>query len=152
MGAGTGADSAYFLERGLEVVATDLSAEHVRYCREKGIEAYEMDFLHLDFPDASFDAIHAMLCLLHVPDADLPEVLEALKRVLAPGGLLFVGTYGGHDEHGSHTTDDHDPPRYFAFRSDDYMRRVLNEHFDVVDFHVVAPDDFYFQSATLRKA
>jgi len=139
------------MDRGLSVVATDLSAEHVRRSREKGIEAYEMDFLHLDFPPLSFDAIHAMLCVLHVPDADLSRVLEALNALLVPGGLLFVGTYGGNDEHGSHTHDDHDPPRYFAFRSDETMRRAVEQHFDVVDFHVIAPDDFHFQSFTLRK-
>jgi SAM-dependent methyltransferase len=48
-----------------------------------------MDFLHLDFPAGSFDAVYALNCLLHVPNADLPEVLAAIRAVLRPGQLHF---------------------------------------------------------------
>ena len=42
-----------------------------------------MDFLHLDFAPESFDAVDAMNRLLHVPDSDLPAVLEAVGRARA---------------------------------------------------------------------
>ena len=66
----------------------------VERCRAKGIEAHVMDFLHLDFPAGSFDAVFAMNCLLHVPNQDLPAVLAAVRSI-RPGGLFFVGVYGG---------------------------------------------------------
>jgi SAM-dependent methyltransferase len=50
VGAGTGTDSLFFQEHGLDVVAADLSPAMVASCREKGIDARVMDFLHLDFP------------------------------------------------------------------------------------------------------
>src|SRR5436305_11462127 len=75
IGAGPGKDSLYFQENGLQVVSTDLSPEMVKRCREKGLTAYVMDFLHLTFPPASFDAVYALNCLLHVPKTDLPRVL-----------------------------------------------------------------------------
>ncbi|MEU4225189.1 class I SAM-dependent methyltransferase [Nonomuraea sp. NPDC026600] len=78
IGAGTGQDSAYFQENGLEVVAVDLSPAMVALCREKGIEARAMDFLSLDFAPGSFDAVYALNCLLHVPNSDLPAVLDAI--------------------------------------------------------------------------
>ena len=151
VGAGTGADAKFFADRGIEVVATDLSAEMVSLCRAKGLEAYQADFLSLDFPPASFDAVYAMLCLLHVPDDDLDRVLERLAVLLRPEGLLFVGVYGGNDEHGRFPEDDHDPPRFFAFRSDAAVRAAVEARFEVLDFHVVEPDDFHFQSLTARK-
>src|SRR5262245_24233883 len=64
IGAGAGQDSAYFQSEGFDVVAADLSPAMVELCRSKGIEAHVMDFLHLDFPDGSFDAVYAMKCLL----------------------------------------------------------------------------------------
>lgn len=152
IGAGTGDDSVFFKKSGLEVVATDLSAEMVALCRAKGVNAYEMDFLSLEFPEGSFDAIYAMLCLLHVPSSDLDQVLRRLKALLRPDGLLFVGVYGGQDEEGLSPNDDHDPPRFFSFRSDETLLAAARKHFEVVDFHVVEPEDFHFQSLTLRRS
>src|ERR1700722_3394098 len=75
IGAGTGQESLFFAGRGLQVVATDASPAMVARCAAKGLDARVMDFAGLDFPDASFDAVHAMNCLLHVPNAELPAVL-----------------------------------------------------------------------------
>src|SRR5688572_783106 len=54
LGAGTGHDSVYFSEHGLEVVAIDLSPAMVAACRAKGVEAHVRDFLNLGFPDEAF--------------------------------------------------------------------------------------------------
>jgi hypothetical protein len=40
----------------------------VARCRDKGLDAQVMDFSQLNFPAQSFDAVHAMNCLLHVPN------------------------------------------------------------------------------------
>src|SRR5690349_12573348 len=70
VGAGTGQDSIFFQDNGLDVVAVDLSPEMVARCRRKGIEAYVRDFLNLGIPAGSFDAVYAFNCLLHVPNRD----------------------------------------------------------------------------------
>jgi SAM-dependent methyltransferase len=100
IGAGPGHDSAFFAGHGLQVVATDLSPAMVSLCRQKGLDARVMDFLHLDFPAGSFDAVYGLNCLLHVPNADLPEVLAAIRSVLRPGGWLYLGVYGGNGHEG----------------------------------------------------
>jgi len=153
IGAGAGQDSAYFQSEGFDVVAADLSPAMVELCRSKGIEAHVMDFLHLDFPDGSFDAVYAMKCLLHVPNADLPTVLSAIRAVLRPGGLFFLGVYGGRESYeGPIADDEHVPPRFFAWRTDDQLLGFATAHFDVVDFHpVVTGPDHRFQSLTLRR-
>jgi cyclopropane fatty-acyl-phospholipid synthase-like methyltransferase len=44
LGAGAGYDSQFFMNNGLQVTAVDLSSEMVNKCKEKSIEAYELDF------------------------------------------------------------------------------------------------------------
>ena len=152
VGAGTGQDSAFFMEQGLTVVAADLSPAMVERCRARGVDARVMDFLHLDFPAASFDAVWAMNCLLHVPNADLPAVLAAIRDVLRPGGLFFLGVYGGSGEEGIAEWDEHDPPRFFSRRSDEQIQRYASACFDIVDFHTTTTAGVWpFQSLTLRR-
>ena len=153
IGAGTGQDSAHFQEEGFAVVATDLSAAMVEHCRAKGIEAHVMDFLHLTFPPGSFDAVFALNCLLHVPNDDLPAILAAVRSVLRPGGLFFVGVYGTNESaEGPIDDDQHEPPRFFSWRTDEQLLSfATNTHFDIVDFHQVNTGrDYRFQSLTLR--
>lgn len=140
IGAGTGNDALFFQEEGLHVVASDLSPEMVQRCRAKGLEAHTMDFLDLDFPPASFDAVYALNCLLHVPNADLPAVLSLVRALLVPGGLFFIGAYGGESSEGIAPDDWHNPPRFFSLRSDEQIQAFVAEHFEVIDFHIVEPE------------
>jgi SAM-dependent methyltransferase len=149
VGAGTGQDSVFFAEAGLDVVATDLSPEMVARCRAKGVDARVMDVLHLDFPPQSFGAVYSLNCLLHVPNADLPAALRAIRAVLRPGGLCYLGMYGGDGTEGVWAQDWHDPPRFFSSRTDESIQEYASQSFTVVDFHVVAESDHHFQSLTL---
>jgi SAM-dependent methyltransferase len=154
IGAGTGQDSAFFQENGLAVVAVDLSAAMVDHCRAKGIEAHVMDVMHLGFPVGSFDAVFAMNCLLHVPNHDLPAVLTAVRAVLRPGGLFFIGVFGGSESaEGPLADDEHVPPRFFSWRTDEQLLDfATGARFDIVDFHPVdTGGDHGFQSLTLRR-
>jgi SAM-dependent methyltransferase len=151
VGAGTGHDSAYFADHGLQVVATDLSPAMVGFCRGKGLDAHVMDFLHLDFPAGSFDAAYAFNCLLHVPNADLPAVLAAIRALLRPGGWLYLGVYGGDGDEGPAQHDLHQPPRFFSWRTDEQIRGYAARYFNLFDFHVIEADRMHFQSLTLRR-
>jgi SAM-dependent methyltransferase len=153
IGAGTGQDSLFFARHGLDVVATDMSPAMVAKCQEKGLDAQVMDFSQLSFPTQSFDAVHAMNCLLHVPNAELPAVLASIARVLRPGGLFFLGVYGGEQPaEGPAEWDDHVPARFFAWRTDDQIMQFARESFEIVDFHIAQADTQYrFQSLTLRR-
>jgi SAM-dependent methyltransferase len=150
-GAGTGHDSLYFQGQGLRVLCTDLSPAMVELCKAKGLDARVADFLGLGVPPASFDAVYALNCLLHVPTPDLPRVLEAISEVLVPGGLFYAGTWGGADEEGPMQDERHPAPRFFAFRSDKSMTEALAERFHVLSFMTVAADGNHFQSFVLEK-
>jgi SAM-dependent methyltransferase len=153
IGTGTGQDSVFFKEQGLEVVAVDLSPAMVERCRAKGVDARVMDLRRLDFPPASFDAVYALNCLLHVPNAELPEVLAGIRTVMRPGGLFFLGVYGGGTEskEGVAETDTHRPPRFFSWRTDEQIVAFARASFHLQDFHVAgAADGDHCQILILR--
>ncbi|GAB4054203.1 class I SAM-dependent methyltransferase [Catellatospora paridis] len=152
IGAGTGQDSRFFMDAGYEVVAVDLSPEMVARCRAKGVDARVAHFLDLGLPEESTDAVYALNCLLHVPDADLPAVLDNIRRVLRPGGLFYLGVWGGRHHEGDIDTDRHEPRRFFAWRTDEALLAYARGSFEVEDFHVVGVGEFQFQSLTLRRA
>ena len=149
VGAGTGQDSVFFQDEGLDVVAIDVSPEMVARCRVKGVEAYERDFLNMGFEAETFDAVYAMNCLLHVPNKDLPEVLRAISTVLKLGGLFFLGLWGGPSREGIYPHDDQEPKRFFAWRTDAEIFTYAREVFEIIDFHTVADEPRHFQSLTL---
>lgn len=132
-GAGTGKDSLFFHEHGLQVLATDLSPEHVKHCREKGIPAEVADYYDLPFDNDSFDAGWAMSTFLHVPDADLGGVLSEVKRVLRPGAPMGVGLWGGRDFEGIWIEDD-DPKRFYSLRAHDRVQELFSAVFEVIEF------------------
>lgn len=153
IGAGPGHFSAHFRDQGFDVTCTDLSPAMVALCRAKGLDAHVMDFLHLDFPPASFDAVFALNCLLHVPGDDLDRVLAAIHRLLRPGGLFFYGVYGGYSFEGVFPDDHHTPPRHFVFYPDDELRRRVAGLFDEVSFRAIplaGETESHFQSLILR--
>jgi SAM-dependent methyltransferase len=152
IGAGTGLHGQFFADAGLDVVCTDLSAAMVAHCRAHGLVAFQRDFLHLDL-GRQFDAVFAMNCLLHVPREDLPAALAAVRSTLVPGGLFYLGQYGGIDQDGSFADDTYEPQRYFSWLTDEDLLAVAHEQFEIESFHAVdikSDDGSHFQSLVLR--
>jgi SAM-dependent methyltransferase len=152
IGAGTGLHGRFFADAGFDVVCTDLSAAMVAHCRAQGLVAFRQDFLHLDL-GRQFDAVFAMNCLLHVPREDLPAVLVAIRSTLVPGGLFYLGQYGGVDLEGPVADDNYEPKRFFSFLSDESLLAVVSAQFQVESFHPVdinSDDGEHFQSLVVR--
>ncbi|MPZ49359.1 MAG: methyltransferase domain-containing protein [Dehalococcoidia bacterium] len=154
VGSGPGVHGRFFQDEGLNVTCTDLSPEHVRLCREKGLKAEVMDFLSLDFGSRTFDAVFALNCLLHVPHADFVAALMKIHSVIKPGGLFYLGQYGGINSEAVSASDSYEPKRFFAFFTDDELCRQAAEVFELVDFRVIDLEGerpgFHFQAMTLR--
>ena len=154
IGAGPGRDGKFFQDIGLSVICTDLSPEMVALCRKKGLEAHVMDFLHLDFPAASFDAVFALNCLLHVPKADLRSVLQKIAALLRARGLFYMGVYGGEDVEGPWPEDTYEPNRFFSYYMDTKILDIVRNVFTLVYFRRIeldTPGPVHFQSMILRK-
>lgn len=155
VGAGTGVHARFFQDEGLEVVCTDASPEMVRLCQGKRLIAHVMDFMDLDFGGQQFHAAFAMNCLLHVPRASLSAALNAIRGVVEPGGLFYLGQYGGMSSEAVDPMDRYDPKRFFSFFTDDEIMQAAGEVFELVRFcRVLLPEsrnELYFQSLVMRR-
>ena len=156
IGAGAGHSSAFFAGEGFTVVATDLSPGNVERCLAKGLDARVADFTDLDFPDGSFDGVWALSCLMHATDEDLERAIDEMARVLSPHGLAIAGMWGGNGTAETLETDVIDPPRFFAWRTDDHVRSAFGRAFDIEEFEVIDgppgdPRDEHYQLVRMRK-
>ena len=154
IGAGTGQDSQFFQDNGLDVTCTDLSPAMVERCRSKGLRAYVMDFLHLDFPAASFDAVFARNCLLHVPRSDLARVLALIQALLKPDGLFCLGVYGGADKEGVFSDGSEQEKRFFCYYSNERLLEAISPWFEIESFQIIQLQESSrdcYQSLLLRQ-
>lgn len=98
-GCGSGRDTKAFLEAGYIVEAIDGSEE---LCKKAaaytGIPVKQMLFSDLNEKDR-YDGIWANASILHLPRAELADVLQKLEKALRPQGILFAsfkyGTFEG---------------------------------------------------------
>jgi SAM-dependent methyltransferase len=154
LGAATGSDAVFFKDHGFDVVCVDLSPRMVERCRARGLVAHVMDVADLRLRPDSFGAVYAMNCLVHVPKAELRGVLGGVRRVIEPGGLFYLGLYGGRAFEGVWDGDYFEPKRFFCHHADDELRALVGEFFGLESFRCLPHgwNGLHFQSLILRKA
>lgn len=97
LGCGPGNSASMMRDAGLDVAASDASAEMVRIAHEiHGIEARQARFDDLT-EHCAYDGIWANFSLLHAPKTDMPNHLAAIHRALKPGGIFHIGLKLGDD-------------------------------------------------------
>lgn len=102
LGCGSGRALKLFAEKGFTTVGIDFSDAMLQLAKKLvlGASLKKMDIRQLEFPDASFDGIWSCFSLLHIPKRDIRTVFSGLRRVLKPGGVLFVAVSLGNEEEG----------------------------------------------------
>jgi SAM-dependent methyltransferase len=73
-------------------VGVDLNADLVKACNSRGLVAHCMSATKLNFPDESFDAVHAAELVEHLCPEDAASFLSEASRVLKKGGLVYLTT------------------------------------------------------------
>lgn len=91
MATGTGAIALDLLQRRLEVVGGDVTRAMLRQAQKRaagnaGLDLVECTAEAPPFKDGSFDAITFAYLLRYVHD--VPSTLDALRRLLKPGGVM----------------------------------------------------------------
>lgn len=154
VGAGSGQHSKYLESRDFDVHCIDGSIEMIDLCRNKGLAATLMDFYNIEFPEESYDAIWSMNALLHVPKKSLHIVLESISRVLKPGGLFYLGLYGGYNSEAIWDEDPYTPKRFFSFFTHEDLQREIGKYFEIIEFKVLDMPGMTtdFQSMICRKS
>lgn len=97
-GSGSGRDALAFRLLGHKVEAFDASPAMVAATRDhSGVQARQMRFEDFAWEHA-FEGILACASLLHVAEADLPEVINRLAAHLTSGGALYLSFKDGAGE------------------------------------------------------
>jgi SAM-dependent methyltransferase len=94
VGCGSGALVRALAERGAHPIGLETSAEQLAPALAHD-EEHRARYVvgraqQLPFANGSFDVVVFMRALHHVPAADLPRALTEARRVLRPGGLVYV--------------------------------------------------------------
>lgn len=89
-GCGSGRDTKYFLDAGMQVDATDGSEELCRLASEyTGIPVRQMLFEELD-AKAQYDGIWACSSILHLSKESLKDVLRKMIAALKEHGIIYT--------------------------------------------------------------
>lgn len=97
-GCGSGRDVKAFSEMGFAVEAFDASAELVALARQlSGKPVMQMRFQDVDTVE-KYDGIWCCASLLHVSEAELPDVMIKLAIALKPGGVGYLSFKHGRGE------------------------------------------------------
>jgi len=90
LGCGSGRDSVRIRERGFLIDATDGIPAMVAKANDRhDLRVRLMQFDELA-ADEEYDAVWAHACLLHCPRAELPGVLDRIRRALRPTGWHYA--------------------------------------------------------------
>lgn len=121
IGCGPGQYLKFFLSQSYRCVGIDMSKAmlaEARY-RTKCDNLARMNMLNLGFQNSSFDAIWACASLCHIPVDLVPDVLQELRRLLKPRGIIFISIQEGN---GSEIRED---GRFFQYHTEDSFCNLL---------------------------
>ena len=100
VGCGPGRDAKYFSSHNLKVIGVDLSDRFLNIASKNVPSAkfIQMDMSILDFSENAFDGIWVCASFLHIQKKDAMDTLIGLRRILKPGGLMYVNVEKGTQE------------------------------------------------------
>jgi len=130
VGCGSGQTLAWFSQRfgAWRTLGCDISPEAVRAATRLGFEITQASALALPYPTGSADVIVSLDVLQHVPlDGGDRIALTEMRRVLKPGGWLFVRTNA---QSFPATNDDHEF-QFHRYEPDELREKLASAGFTV---------------------
>ena len=127
LGCGAGRDMAWLERLGLNVIGVDYSSGMLAQALvQTNGPLLLMDLRHLGLRDLQFQGVWCCASLLHLPKSEVPQTLAEMRRVLAPGGVLFLSVQRGVGEVWERCTYA-DAERFFSRYEQSEMAALLSE-------------------------
>ncbi|HBR80293.1 MAG: hypothetical protein UX09_C0015G0030 [Candidatus Uhrbacteria bacterium GW2011_GWE2_45_35] len=140
VGCGSGVKSKYLTNNGLKVVGIDFSENLIAIARRENLTS---EFLIMDMRDVAelnreFDCVFAQASLLHIPRAEVVDVIKKLLKVLKIGGYFYAAVKGvkeDRQEEGIKIEDDYgyEYQRFFSY----FRPEEIHQHFVEAGLEVV---------------
>jgi SAM-dependent methyltransferase len=132
IGCGPGRDLRLLRQNGLTAIGLDLSRAMLAAGGLAGLVQAEMRFLPLRTD--SLAGVWSQAAMLHIPHAQVPQVLAEMSRVCVPGGRLFLVVAEGDGEAVEPHPSGAGLQRFFAYHRADPLQNLLAD----VGFSVTA--------------
>src|SRR3989344_2585771 len=132
LGSGPGNDAKYFKDKGFNVHCVDISEQMIRLCKEKGLKAEVMDIENLKL-NQEYDGIWANASLLHLKKRSMPKVIEKLKSLLKPEGILFIAVKEGNKEIFEKREKYPNTKRFFSYFTKEEIKNLFKD-FEEIHF------------------
>lgn len=137
VGCGPGHDAYHFAKLGFQVTGVDYSDVMIRFAKQllesdnpPDFQVGDMRDIGVMFEENSFDGAWVSASMLHIPEEDVPKVLQGIRKVVVGGGKVYVGLKTG--EQGSRVVeeDKYGKPmeREFIFWEEDNFRKVAEKN------------------------
>lgn len=96
-GCGPGQDSEVFAKLGFNVTGIDITPEFVKMAKRRVPKAnfMQMDMREISLPVDTFDGVWVSFSLLHIHQADVPQVLSNLKKIMKAHGKIMIALHRG---------------------------------------------------------
>ncbi len=137
IGCGPGHDAYHFSKLGYQVTGLDYSPEMIKSAKEFQKSDNPPDFQVGDmrdvgeiFDENSFDGAWVSASLLHIPEEDVPKVLQGIKKIVVKGGKVYIGLKAGGQGARVVEGDKYGKPmvREFIFWEEDNFRRLAEKN------------------------
>lgn len=130
-GCGLGRDTHYLREHGYpKSIGLDMSFGMLStgiYTAGFQFPAVQADFRELPLASKCFDGIWAVASIIHIPKGNVENVLQEFKRILKPGGYIYLSVIKGSGEEAESGEDDvvQRGWRYFVFYDLNEIKALL---------------------------
>jgi len=150
LGAGHGRDALHLARSGMDVTATDFSANALAQLREtaraQGLADKVSTLTHdvrrpLDLPDTSVDAVYAhMLLCMALSTTEIHAAVAEAARVLRPGGtLVYTVRHTGDAHHGAGTSHGENIYEHGGFAVHYFDRALVDDLAEGWELHDIHP-------------
>lgn len=129
VGCGNGAYVAYLLDKGFDAVGLDISETMLKQAErsvpQDRLLHMDMHFLE-EIKSATYDGLISITSLVYTSRGSMLKVLEELKRILKPGGLMLLMMLEG-DEEGleKEAYEDRHAAVYCSYYSQEELSEIL---------------------------